>query len=382
MSSGDLCTIPAGVSPDGSYNLVDPPSLGPVVIAVGVVLAVISTALGAGRLYTYRNMLQSPDYFTLLACLTNVAFTGIICSVHQLYRHQWDVPACWYTAETFKLSFVQAVLWSPAFFPKAAILLLYRQLFGTDRRTRIAINIGLLVTLLNYLSNIPLAAVYLAPRVGQSWDSLISTTEEHRVSITLGGVVQSSIATLMDFYIFFLPLPILIRLRQPLRRRLQLVGIFSTALLGVGASVVSVVFKARSISSQDSGWLTGIIAMASLIETNIAIIVVCMPSIPQLTTVTIGGSAFFRSLRSRLIRNSGRSANSKSGSDGLGGKNKAPSLVTFGANQTPRRNNYFELSDSALLETHGDTMLVEGAEEEHEMQAKPSSIQREAEHYV
>lgn len=120
----------------------------------------------------------------------------------------------------------------------------------------------------------------------------------------------------------------------------------------------------------------------SLIETNIAIIVVCMPSIPQLTTVTIGGSAFFRSLRSRLIRNSGRSANSKSGSDGLGGKNKAPSLVTFGANQTPRRNNYFELSDSALLETHGDTMLVEGAEEEHEMQAKPSSIQREAEHYV
>lgn len=67
MSSGDLCTIPAGVSPDGSYNLVDPPSLGPVVIAVGVVLAVISTALGAGRLYTYRNMLQSPDCeFSLL----------------------------------------------------------------------------------------------------------------------------------------------------------------------------------------------------------------------------------------------------------------------------------------------------------------------------
>lgn len=57
----DLCTIPAGVSPNGVYNFVNPPSLGGVVITVGVVLGVISTALGAGRLWINRSKLHSAD---------------------------------------------------------------------------------------------------------------------------------------------------------------------------------------------------------------------------------------------------------------------------------------------------------------------------------
>jgi hypothetical protein len=57
----DLCTIPAGVSPNGVYNFVDPPSLGGVVIAVGVVLGVISTALGVGRLYINRSKFHAAD---------------------------------------------------------------------------------------------------------------------------------------------------------------------------------------------------------------------------------------------------------------------------------------------------------------------------------
>ncbi|ROW15543.1 hypothetical protein VPNG_02331 [Cytospora leucostoma] len=75
-TSADLCKIPAGVSPDGVYNFVDPPCLGFVVIAVGVVLGVISTALASGRLYLNRFRLHSADYFTIMACMTNIAYTG------------------------------------------------------------------------------------------------------------------------------------------------------------------------------------------------------------------------------------------------------------------------------------------------------------------
>lgn len=57
----DLCTIPAGVSPNGVYNFVNPPSLGVIVIAVGVVLGVVSTAFGVGRLYINRSKLHSAD---------------------------------------------------------------------------------------------------------------------------------------------------------------------------------------------------------------------------------------------------------------------------------------------------------------------------------
>jgi hypothetical protein len=60
-STFDLCAIPAGVSPDGTYNFVNPPTLGPAVVAVGVVLGVISTTFTIGRLFVNRNKLRSAD---------------------------------------------------------------------------------------------------------------------------------------------------------------------------------------------------------------------------------------------------------------------------------------------------------------------------------
>lgn len=99
------------------------------------------------------------------------------------------------------------------------------------RSTRIAINFGLLVTLLVYLSNIPLAAVYAAPRPGQPWSSLLNTLQANSHPFGIGGTVQSAVGTVLDLYTFFLPLPILARLQLERKRRLQLIFLFSTALL-------------------------------------------------------------------------------------------------------------------------------------------------------
>lgn len=60
-STIDLCTIPAAVSPDGVYNFIDPPTLGPAVVAVGVTLAVISTTFAVARLFINRGKLHSAD---------------------------------------------------------------------------------------------------------------------------------------------------------------------------------------------------------------------------------------------------------------------------------------------------------------------------------
>lgn len=96
---------------------------------------------------------------------------------------------------------------------------------------RLAVNIGLLVTLLVYLSNIPLAVVYAAPRPGHSWASLLETDVTNSRHFALAGTIQSGVGTLLDFYIFFLPLPIVWHLQMTLAKRLQLAGLFSTALL-------------------------------------------------------------------------------------------------------------------------------------------------------
>lgn len=127
---------------------------------------------------------------------------------------------------------MQTVLFFPAFFfPKAAIFLLYKQLFAIGKRMRAAVDVGILVTFLVYLSNVPLAAVYAAPRVGHSWASLLESLKANSRPFALGGTIQSAIGTVLDIYILVLPLHIVWHLQMPLRKRLQLVGVFSTALL-------------------------------------------------------------------------------------------------------------------------------------------------------
>ncbi|KAI8948542.1 hypothetical protein F4801DRAFT_581300 [Xylaria longipes] len=382
MEPIDLCQTPAGESPNNVYNFKNPPSLGPAVVAVGVVLGVISTTFGVGRLYINRKRLHSADYFTLIAVVVNIAFIGVISSQFRYYRHSWDIPVCWYSGDYLKLPFVQTVLFAPAFFfPKAAIFLLYRQLFAIQKNTRIAIGFGLLVTLLVYLSNIPLAAVYAAPRIGHSWDSLLQDLRANSRPFALGGTIQSAIGTVLDFYIFFLPLPILFHLEMEIERRIQLIAIFSTALLGVAASIVSLVFKVRILSSTDSAWLAGASSLASLIETNIAIIVGSMPAFAHVANNKKIGSGFFRTLRSRLLGSPGQSAESKSsGAGSAGNQANRPVLVTFGSNQ-PRRKDYYELNDASLLKSQGDTM-VDHTGEEHEMNSKAASTQSEAEQNV
>ncbi|KAK0747390.1 hypothetical protein B0T21DRAFT_277230 [Apiosordaria backusii] len=348
-STPDLCARPAGVSPDGVYNLIDPPSLGPAVLGVGISLAVVSTSFVVGRLFTNRKKLHASEYFTFIGCLFNLAYTGVILSQHRYYRHTWDTPLCWYNGQYLRLPFVQTMLFAPVFFfPKAAIFLLYRQLFASGKKLQIMIDAGLLVNLLLYLSEIPLAALYAAPRAGQSWDSLLYTLRDNSKQFALGGSIQSAIATVLDLYIFVLPLPILFKLRMPARRKWQLIGVFSTGLLGVAASVVSLVFKLRILSSNDSNWLAAITSMASLVETNIALIVGCMPACAQLAKVYIGESAFYKSLRSRLLPSS---------RGGSLSKENVPQVhvATFGSNQTPRRKEYYELTDTQLLETRTGT---------------------------
>ncbi|KJZ71910.1 hypothetical protein HIM_08666 [Hirsutella minnesotensis 3608] len=370
----DLCAVPAAVSPNGKHNFVNPPSLGPTVIAVGVVLAAVSTVFAVGRLYVKRNKLDSADYFTLIACVANIALSGVTCThqehelkpplfvffltnEHRYYRHYWDIPVCWYSGAYLRLTFVQTLLFCPTFFfAKGAIFLLYRQLFAVKTRFKAAVDAGLTITLLVYLSMVPLAVIYAAPRADSSWDGLLDKFIVNARFIALAGIVQSAVGTLIDFYMFFLPLPILLHLHIPLRQRLQLVAVFSTALLAVAASVASLVIKIEFLSSTDSAWLAALISVCSLIEASVAIIVGCMPACAHFLTPQRGASKCtlfnMKSLLSRLrlylkLGSDLRGASANMNQSESNEQTHAPRRNQ----ELPRRMKYYELTDTALLET-------------------------------
>lgn len=80
----------------------------------------------------------------------------------------------------------------------------------------------------------------------------------------------------------------------------------------------------------------------SLVETNVAIIVGCMPAFAQLLKVHIGGSPAFKSLRSRLFGSGSHPSETWS-------KEERPKLATFGATPQNGRRAYRELTDTVLL---------------------------------
>lgn len=73
----DLCALPAGVSPDGVYNFVNPPSLFPALLAVSIVLGVLSTMFVLGRLSVNRKKLRIAD------CMFPLLISIVLCAVEK-----------------------------------------------------------------------------------------------------------------------------------------------------------------------------------------------------------------------------------------------------------------------------------------------------------
>ena len=116
--------------------------------------------------------------------------------------------------------FVSAITFmhgSAAFFSKASIFLLYLQLFWVYTKMRIAIYVGLVVSL-SFWMTIPAGIVTLVEFAPPMWTV--------HLLIAFGGI-----SVFLDIYIFILPLPILFSLRLDLVKKVQLVAVFGTALV-------------------------------------------------------------------------------------------------------------------------------------------------------
>lgn len=123
------------------------------------------------------------------------------------------------------------------FFPKASILLLYRQIFAVHRPIRPAISAGLVLTVLQSWPTLAFTSYYLAPHAGESWSEfgmkLSNQLYVYNVPRPLlyWVVAQGVAALVLDLYIFFLPMPIVARLQLHRQVRLQVFGMFSTAVM-------------------------------------------------------------------------------------------------------------------------------------------------------
>ena len=173
--------------------------------------------------------------------------------VAYFFRHMWDVPVSWFTVTYWKVyqmlvllaleaisqllmrpvqkRFVGDLLLGPAtFFAKVSLLLLYLRLFGKTNRTfRIKIYITIAFCACLYWVNVPLGAYFCAPKPGQEWDSpevfaLCSRSLPY-------AIVQGVLNVVVDFWLLWLPLPVIWNLNMALKKRLGVIALFMTGCL-------------------------------------------------------------------------------------------------------------------------------------------------------
>ncbi|KAK3940296.1 hypothetical protein QBC46DRAFT_354284 [Diplogelasinospora grovesii] len=356
MSDGlagfDLCAFPGAAPPAGTVsNFINPPSLAPTIIGVCVVMVTSATLFMVGRLFAnYKRNLAWSDYCALIALIFSLAHGGLMLAQLKYARHQWDIPACWFFGNYAKIIFSQSMMLIPGlFFSKAAIFLLFQQIFEIENFMRPAIIIGMVFNLLIHLTGFGVEAYYQAPSPGQGWDDLMLSGKPNRA--IYWGVVQSACSIVLDLYIFILPLPTIFRLNLPPLKRFQVVAVFSAAFMGVVANVVSLVYRVMlTIDLSDGTWKLYAILLCTVVEINIALIVCSVPGFSRFMRIYVSEWAPVKTLRSKIY---GYSTSDKTKSPDSSHDSKNKPRTALG------RREYIELNDAWLMKSGGGTATVD-----------------------
>ncbi|KAK8059255.1 hypothetical protein PG996_009185 [Apiospora saccharicola] len=281
-------------------------------IVIGAVLTGISTTLVVGRLCNTYDHMKAADYLTIAGWVLSTGYTGIIMAMSGLTRHVWDTPACRYMSDyTWQLLFSQNLLLGiTQFMTKAAIFVLYLQLFATSKKTKYAITGG-----------------------------------HHFHGHSLPDAPRP------DTYIFMIPLLVLRKLQVSRQKKLQLLGVFTVASFGIISSIASCIWRFLVLFGADGDftWQQGQLFVWIMVEHNVALIVGCMPGFAGLIKTKIPNSSLYQSFRSKL----GYGGNSSYGSTNpynskptLPRQSTARSQLAKIDTKRSKRSQYYEMDES------------------------------------
>ncbi|KAG8167965.1 hypothetical protein KVR01_003654 [Diaporthe batatas] len=300
----DPCTIPSGPPPRGQTSNFDDPTelLKNLVIYLTVIPTVLAIIFASGRLWANLKKPTWTDGLVLVATIIAVTQNVLLVTFVKYYRHIWDVPLCWLGTQFFQLTFTYATLTSfGCLFAKTATLLVLRQIFQISKQMHIAIMIGIAINVLLYGLSIPVLSYYSTPHVGKTWDDVVvDAVMNPQIFAFKWSTGQAAVGSALDIYIFILPIPIISRLKLSTRKRMQLIAVFGTAILGIAASLISLVYRVKSLSNTDATWNAGVLMIGVQIELTVAIIVCSMPGFTGLLRTKIPDSKLASALRSLL----------------------------------------------------------------------------------
>lgn len=111
---------------------------------------------------------------------------------------------------------------------KNSILFLYYRIFSPKRHVRYMIVIGIVISLVVNLIKITADGYFCAPHIGQHWGIEVGLS---CLGSNIFGAIQDVGNLALDLFIFGLPIPIILRLQLPTKKKMAVLAIFLTAFL-------------------------------------------------------------------------------------------------------------------------------------------------------
>ncbi|KAL2836982.1 hypothetical protein BJY01DRAFT_251681 [Aspergillus pseudoustus] len=279
----NLDGIPALPPPPGQVaNLKSglAPSQAAIIAVAGVFLHLMLMAV-ITRVYVRTRIIKLwgiEDTTCILAACGSIANIGMYLKNVALGigKHSWNVPiTVVMSANNLRILSPNITYLFAGCFAKLSILFLYLRLFPVHRE-RVFIWIGIVM-------NIVLSTTFMAMSIANLIECIKFTSDItafcrfiHEEMVL--WVAAANVFT--DFYIAILPIPRVLNLQTSNRRKVGLVLTFASGFCACGSSVARLVHTCQNLYNPDAFWSSAHLAILSIVEINIGIIVACVCTFP------------------------------------------------------------------------------------------------------
>ncbi|KAF2221797.1 hypothetical protein BDZ85DRAFT_220207 [Elsinoe ampelina] len=273
--------------PKGDFE--NPRLMGPALVIVNAIFMALTTVAVALRVYPRaitKRQFGKDDTFIVIALFFAIALGINSIVANQFYgwdRHIWDLPFSMYppsliTAMTGKILFSLA-----ATFTRMSLIFFYfrlihdahlkwfRWILHASQAWTIAV--GITFVFLSIFICIPVQAYWTFPPLPTQ-----QCLDEGLVTL-VAGIINS----LTDLFITLLPIPLIMRLKLPVRQRLGVLVLLCLGIVVTAAGVVRTYYIYKSlIASWDVTWYAFYLWIAACVEIDLAVICACAPALKPL----------------------------------------------------------------------------------------------------
>ncbi|CUS11174.1 unnamed protein product [Tuber aestivum] len=206
-------------------NYVDPETRGPMLIVVPAVLVVISFLIVVLRLYTRFVLIRSPgpDDWLIGASTVNRDLSSWCTPIATRYGwglHIWDNRPEWYSDSRLLSWLCQITFLVNSGLIKSSILLSYLRI-APNKCFRYSVYVSLFFVA-GYAVGVGVAIIFTCSPVHGYWDNTVkSKCVKDSVMLLTGSIINTS----SDFWVAFLPAPMLMRVWLPVRQKIILLTI-------------------------------------------------------------------------------------------------------------------------------------------------------------